>query len=230
MRADKNDSDWNDRSPGGLMMPSRPQGPVVIQGGYGQLTTDLRYDAEATHFDLNLREYWAILVKRRLVIAAAVAAAVALALLVTLLMRPIYMASSTIQIDREAARVMDVDGVEPPELQSNDFLQTQYGLLQSRSLAERVVDDLGLANNAKFMEGTGGSGLAFWRRQPSERAALAQRRNRAVNILMRNLTIEPERNSRLVHIRYESPYPEVAKLVADAVADNFIAAQLDRRA
>lgn len=228
MRADNNDSDWQDR--GGLMMTQRPQGPVVIQGGgYGQLTTDLRYDAEATHFDLNLREYWAILVKRRLVIAAAVVAAIALALLITLLMRPIYMASSTIQIDREAARVMDVEGVEPPEMQSSDFLQTQYGLLKSRSLAERVVDDLGLANNQKFMEGTGGSGLAFWRRAPSEKAALAQRRTRAVNILMRNLTIEPERSSRLVHIRYESPYPEIAKLVSDAVADNFIAAQLDRR-
>ena len=97
MRPDNNDSDWNDRTPGGLMT-ARPQGPVVIQGGYGQqLTTDLRYDAEATHFDLNLREYWAILVKRRLVIAAAIVGAVALALLITLLMRPIYSASSTIQ-------------------------------------------------------------------------------------------------------------------------------------
>ena len=89
MRPDNNDSDWGDRSSGGVIMTARPQGPVVVQSGYGQVSTDLRYEAEATRFDVNLREYWQILVKRRLVIAAATAAAIVLPRPLTLLIRPI---------------------------------------------------------------------------------------------------------------------------------------------
>lgn len=229
MRPDNNDSEW-DRSSGGLMMTARPQGPVVVQGGYSQLSTDLRYDAEATRFDVNLREYWQILVKRRLVIAAVVAGAIALALLLTVLMRPIYSATATIQIDREAANIVNLEGVEPSEMQSGaDFMQTQYGLLQSRSLAERVVDNLGLANDEQFLDSRKRTGLAFWRGGDAPNGTLAERRERAVRVLMKNLAVEPERNSRLVRITYQSPYPAVASRVSDAVADNFIGAQLDRR-
>ena len=54
-------------------------------------------------------EYWRLAVKHRLVLAGSFIAMVVLGIAATLLMTPIYTASTTLQIEREAARVLDID-------------------------------------------------------------------------------------------------------------------------
>ncbi len=53
------------------------------------------------------------------------------------LMTPIYRASLTLQIDREDIKIVKIEEVTPVEGQSGsgqDYYQTQYELLKSRSL------------------------------------------------------------------------------------------------
>ena len=115
----------------------RPMQDIVLQG------ID---DREGDPDEIDLLAYWRILAKHRYLVLATAAGVAALALLYTLMATPIYRATAVIQIEREGIKVLNVEGVTPVDngYYGDDFLQTQYELLRSRSLAERVAEDLGL--------------------------------------------------------------------------------------
>ena len=113
------------------------QGTLALRTGGTAL--DLFEEPARDEDEIDLLAYWQILLKRRWLVLGVLASVVALALLVTLLTPPVYRATATLQIDREAMQVIQVDGIQAPEAaNSGDFYQTQYELLNSRSLAERL--------------------------------------------------------------------------------------------
>lgn len=177
---------------------------------------------------VNFAEYWRMAVKYRLLILGSIVAAIVLGVAATLLMTPIYISSVTLQIDREAARVLNVDEVQPGEsmTQGEEFFQTQYGLLRSRSLAERVVDSLGLASSDAFLVQMGANPP---RREGAAAAQSSQRRDAVLEVVQANLSVSPVRGSRLVAVSFESPDPQLAARVVNAYAENFIQSNLDRK-
>lgn len=177
---------------------------------------------------VNLAEYWRLAVKYRLLIISAVLGALVIGVAVTLMMTPIYRSTVTLQIDRETARVLNVDEVQPREsaTQGEEFFQTQYGLLRSRSLAERVVDSLGLASSDAFLEQMG---ERLPRREGGAAEYAAQRRRAVLEVIDDNLGVSPVRGSRLVQVSFQSPDSELASRIVNAYAENFIQSNLDRR-
>lgn len=228
---------WGEE-PGGksYLTASSPQ-PLVVRGGtHVTLASSPGRDSDEEGGGLNLGIYWHIIVKHRFVIGGAVLAALAIGVLLTLMTTPIYRATATIQIDREATRVVDIEGTEPMKGGDADFYQTQYALLQSRSLAERVAQRENLAADPAFMSQKEGSSFAaiarlFGREQkPSALSGTPEQRARsAAGLLMKGISISPVRGSRLVNISYESSDPEVAQRITNAIAENYIGANLDRR-
>ncbi|MFN3557883.1 MAG: GumC family protein [Brevundimonas sp.] len=178
---------------------------------------------------LDFAEYWRLAVKHRFVLAGSFLGVLVLGIAATLLMTPIYTASTTLQIEREAARVLNVDDGTPREslMQGEEFFQTQYGLLRSRSLAEQVVDSLGLANSDDFLTTMGekpdeaGEGPAS--------ARLAARREQVLEVVGANLGVVPVRGSRLVSITFNSPDPRLSARIANSFAENFIRSNLERK-
>lgn len=175
---------------------------------------------------LDLAQYWRLLLKHRFVILGCFVGALVLGVAATLLMTPIYTASATIQIDREAARVLESNDVLPSDsaIQAEEFFQTQYGLLRSRSLAQRVAESEGLINDKAFLDSVGlrtGDG--------DQTLSLAERQEAVIKALHKNLSISPTRGSRLVDIRFDSPQPALAARVSNAFATNFIQSNLDRK-
>ena len=220
----------------GYLTTASPQ-PLVVRGGRQLATQGPRYDQPGEPaIEINLLAYWHVLVKHRLVIGGIVATMLVLGVVITLMTTPIYRASATIQIDREATQVVDIKGVEPSDARDPEFYQTQYALLRSRSLAQRVVQREGLADNAAFISQKASSPFAtvtrlIGREKPgpavtSDRAA---RERAATGVLLGGLRVDPVRGSRLVKISYESPNREIATRVVNAVAENFIGSNLDRR-
>lgn len=177
---------------------------------------------------VDFASYWRFALKYRLLIIGCFLGALVIGATLTLLMTPIYTAQATLQIDRETARILDSEDVAPREnmMQGEEFFQTQYGLLRSRSLAERVIQSLGLASSDAALEAMGvevpeGGGSA---------AAQASRRNEAVlRTLQDNLSVSPVRGSRLVAVGYDNPNPVVAARIANGFAENFIQSNLDRK-
>lgn len=184
------------------------------------------FGPRAPAFDV--AEYWRLAIKHRLVIAGAFLACLLISAALTLTMAPIYTAQATIQIDRESVRVLNVDDVSPRELGGGEeFFQTQYGLLRSRSVAERVVDSLGLASSNAFIEAMGSVAPERGNRSAAEFAAI--RREIVIGLVQGNFAVSPVRGSRLVAISFNSQDPELAARVTNAYAENFIQANLDRR-
>lgn len=180
---------------------------------------------------IDLRRLWHIVLKRWWVLAGVLAVALVLGVVVTLLSTPIYRASATLQIDREAAQVVDVEGVLPAEgmYSAQEFYQTQYGLLKSRSLAQRVVTGLRLAQDAQFLESNRRSPANARPSDGQVGGSSAERNRQAVNQLLANLRVTPVVNSRLVTISYDSADPALAQAVVNSVTETFISTNLERR-
>ena len=88
----------------------------------------------------------ALVLKYRWLIIAISGLALAIGFIQTFTSTPIYQATATIQIDRQAPKVVK-EVVQDRDFGGGDlrFYKTQYDLLKSRSLAERVAADLDLA-------------------------------------------------------------------------------------
>ncbi|MBA4804676.1 MAG: polysaccharide biosynthesis tyrosine autokinase [Brevundimonas sp.] len=177
----------------------------------------------------DVAEYWRLALKHRFVILGSLIAALVIGLTVTLLMTPIYTASVTLQIEREAVRVLNVDDVQPRETgyQAEEFFQTQYGLLRSRSLAERVIDSLGLASSDAFLDQMGVDAPS--RGSSSAADHSAARRRLVLRAVQENLDVSPVRGSRLVVVTFDSPNPQLSARIVNAFAENFIQVNLDRK-
>ena len=177
---------------------------------------------------IDVAAYWRLVVKNRLLIVAAVAIAAVLAVLFTFLSTPIYRATTVIQIDREAKRVLDSeDSSGEAMIPGQEFIITQYGLLKSRSLAERVAEAEGLMTSDRFLTSMG----AELEIKDGESSAdrLARRRAAVISTLEKNLTISPVSGSRLVEITFASPSSQLAADISNAFALNFIQTNLERK-
>lgn len=180
-----------------------------------------------------VRQYLRVAMRWRYVILGTIAVCFLLGLIVTLLMTPQYTATATIEISRESSQVTNFQGVErETSVADQEFYQTQYGLLESRSLSERVAVQLRLIDDPKFFElfKVASDEPAFTLvngRYPA--AGRADRQRVAGEILRKHLVIAPTRLSRLVNINFSSPSPEFSAKVANAWSDAFIQTNLERK-
>lgn len=181
-----------------------------------------------------LLQYLRVALRWKWIIIGCTVAALVLGLLATFLMTPKYSARSTIEISRESDQVTNFQGVERDvSVGDMEFYQTQYGLLRSRTLAERVAVEQGLVNNPGFFEMFG----AVKKDEPAFELVNGRysakgreiRKRVAGEVLLDNVAIEPARLSRLVDIRFTAPDAAVSAGVANAWAENFIETNLERK-
>lgn len=192
--------------------------PVAYQAGAGG---EFRFD---------LMAYWRFLWKHRLIFSLSVIVALALGVTVTLMTTPLYVARMTLEIERASAKVVNLQEVTPREEFGNglEFYQTQYGLLRSRALAERVVDALDLTQSQAFLHANGLDAI-----KPDPKVDPARRRTNlreaVINRTAAGLSVNPVRGSRLVQLMYQSTSPALSAQLANAFADNFISMNLERK-
>src|SRR5262249_43011089 len=152
---------------------------------------------------------------------------------------PIYQSTVTIQTDRQAARVVKVDTPQDQDTWGADFrfYQTQYDLLKSRSLAERVASDLDLGAASDFLHPPSTSAWGKLRAlifrsnnsKADEEGSPEARKAMAASIVQGGMSVMPVRDSNLVRISFESPSPEWARRIANGVADSYVSSNLERR-
>lgn len=142
-------------------------------------------------------QYLRIAMRWRFVIGGIVVACMLIGLVLTLLMTPKYTASTTVEISRESNKITDIQGVErDASIADQEFYQTQYGLLRSRSLAEKVACQLKLSDDPSFFEMFGGAKktpafqLTNGQFSPAGRV---ERRGVAGEVLLKNLDVAPTR-------------------------------------
>ncbi|MDR6144212.1 GumC family protein [Sphingomonas sp. NCPPB 2930] len=178
------------------------------------------------------RQYLRIAMRWRRYILGAIVACVLVGLIITFLMTPMYKAATTLEIARESNRIVNIQGVQQEASEGDqEFYQTQYGLLESRTLAERVAVRTGIVDDPTFFK-TFSIKLTDAVTGPNGRftaAGRAQRQRVAGAILLKHLDVVPARASRLVKISFSSPDPTLSAKIVNAWASNFIALSLERR-
>jgi polysaccharide biosynthesis transport protein len=226
------------------------QGQAVVPGQNYQAPDHYRSNGNAypyyPNFDLaddapsgfDFYKYLRIITKYRWLILGIVTTCMLLAVAITFLMTPIYRATASIQIDRDTMNIVNVDGIQPEEQQGGlEFYQTQYELLASRSLAERVTTTLGLANDETFNAKTESpinffKDLIFGSASKEAQAAELSQEDRVrltVDKLSLARSITPVRGSRIVKVSIDHTDPATAKKIADGFSEVFITDNLDRR-
>lgn len=101
---------------------------------------------------LDLRDLWRLIVKHKWLLFSMILAGVVAALLVSFVRTPLYLATTTLQVDKRAAQVVKFgqgDETGNQDLDERTAMGTQLELLKSRVLAERVIDELRLDRVAR---------------------------------------------------------------------------------
>ena len=95
---------------------------------------------------LDLRDLWRMVVKHKWMLLSIAVAGVLLAVLLSFIKTPLYLATTSVQVDKRAARVVQFgqDTDAPQDMDDRTAMGTQLELLKSRVLAERVIDELRL--------------------------------------------------------------------------------------
>jgi polysaccharide biosynthesis transport protein len=208
-----------------------------------QLTTHLAESNVNPELDdaLHFRDLMRIVLKRKWQILAVFLISTLLAALVTFLSRPIYRASTTLQIEKLSPRILDREkDVTPVETSADrDFYQTQYELLRGRTLAERVIDELQLRQSSAATDtdptlSTSEKIRGYFDQargvKPQQVASNEARLSDGVLTRFRKaLAIEPVRNSRLVRVHFDNPDPKLAAQVVNTLTQVFTNMNLERR-
>ena len=169
-----------------------------------------------------------------------------LAALIALSMTPLYKATSSLLIESEETNVVSIEQVYGLDASKQEYFETQYEILRSRHIAEKVVDKLDLANHPIFIEALEEdesivdsfkqqvrSLLTFLPQQPvqeyTEEELARQYKDAVISLFSENLTIEPVMNTQVVKISYMSESPKLSALVANTVAEVYIENYLEAK-
>ncbi len=196
------------------------------------------YETAETEETLDLFAYWRVIQKRRSSIIFIFIVLLSVVLIVTLLQTPVYRATALIEIERESPDVPT--GQELFELQdvdvSTSYLETQYKILGSITLARRVIEQLGLEKLEEFNPPSIWAWLGSEESQASEEGnppPAFQPGSKSYHIVLRSfeerLGVRPVRRSRLVEVSFESQDPELAARVANALVATYVKRTVEER-
>jgi capsular exopolysaccharide synthesis family protein len=169
-----------------------------------------------------LQEYLHILLKRKWLIIGTFLTIFLAAALYNSTRTPIFRTTVTLQItqDNPGSQVTVDDNLS--RLTNNDtlekFQQTQYMILQSWSLAQRVVHALKLPEN-EFKS----------IRENNPDKSEDEIENIMVGSIRAKLTVTPVKNSYLAEVAFESPNKLLTQRVVNAIADEYMYLSIDRR-
>ena len=210
------------RQPQPLLHPERvvPHEPVVLDVS----------PEDVPH----LLDYWDVVLKRRWLVLTSMLVVFTTVAIGTLKEKPVYEGKVLIEIDPQPPSVVnfkEVVSVNPGDMDS--YEETQYAIVQSRTLAERVIRDLELYKEPEFIRDRYLFGLIEGSvpklppnidQGPPDPSSQIFRN--AVAYFQSSLDVDPVKHSNLVYVTFDSNDPQKAVQVANKLGDDFITGNL----
>ena len=193
--------------------------------------------------EITIRGLLLMLKRRRASVLWTMAVCFLLAVVLCIFLKPRYKALGQIQVQRSATDGLGLENLTGPKqlssdsLEDNIDLQTQANILQSYSLALKVIEDLHLESTEDFKPTFHPIGwtldlLTPGAVQDPPNAALndaPHRRDNAVKLFEKHLKIEPQSGTRLIDIKYTSTDPKIAAAVVNDLAKSLVDYTLNSR-
>ena len=172
---------------------------------------------EALESKIDLRAYWRVIRKRWPFVVLSTILGVAAAFVYTYRQPKIYEANCQILIESNAPQVLQVkDAVElgtGTMFAPKEFYETQYKIIQSTAVAQRVAEKLGLTHDPDY--------AAYTARGPGGDTGNLAR------ALARQVSVRPIKDTRVSQIIVRDTKPERATRLANTFADTYIESNLD---
>src|SRR4051794_7274629 len=183
----------------GLAEPSREMAPLTVDVG----------GVEEPH----LIDYVKVVYKRRWLVGTVFTVILLAVTVYTFTVTPIYEGKTELLIEVDNPNVVSFKEVIDEQQSKADYYQTQYKLLQSRSLAKKTADTLNLWTNEELGPGVQQGRVSVTERiaalfgkapqaQAPAEADETQAQAKLIDRFLDRLNVSPVRNSRLVDVTF----------------------------
>lgn len=158
---------------------------------------------------MNFQQFLSILWARRVIAVIILAVVVSATLVISLILPKSYKATTSLVLNYKGTD--PVTGLSLPAQLMPGYMPTQVEIISSEKVALKVVDNLGFEHSPvvqqQFQEATKGEGNV---------------RNWLADSLLKNLDVQPSRESSIISISYEGNDPNFVALLANAFAEAYI--------
>jgi capsular exopolysaccharide synthesis family protein len=221
--------------------PSLPHGAAALSKATSAATVGVAAVPPATLSALltdtlaggmDLREIFLLLRRRVRLILGFALSGVIISLLAAFLTTPYYRAETVLMLDQRRAAATDFGGVVAPQSEGNTLLRSQIDIITSRAVLDRVTKKLELTKDTDY------NLKPFWGRFFSKAPATdtlsdaerdGREMTRVAEALMKHLDVSNDGRSYSIRIAFESPSPEKAARLANAIADEYLVDQLEAK-
>jgi capsular exopolysaccharide synthesis family protein len=180
---------------------------------------------------------WRVIRKRRWTVLLALGVLFGVVLVGTFRQKPVYRSKALIEIDKENPGLVSAQEVFQLDEVSDAYLETQYKVLNSDDLAERVIGQLRLDQVTEFHPKAHGrlwNGIANLI-HPADASGIGldgpdtALQEAVLDRFRQRLNIKPIRRSRAVEINFDSLDPNLAASVVNVLASNYMQKNLEAR-
>ncbi len=178
----------------------------------------------------HLREYLHIILKRRWVVLTSLLVVFSTVAIATLKQKPVYQGKVVLEINPEQPNVLNFKEVlQISTVDVDSYRETQYKVLQSRTLAEHVLQALQLYRSPEFYENQRLLGLITSPPDPLPSSSdpgppdtNAEYYRNSVDHFIGSVDVAPVRRSNLVEVLFRSEDPRMAARIANQLATDYI--------
>ncbi len=205
--------------------------------------------------NIDLRDYLHVILKRKWTMITIFTVIVVTVAIKSYTAIPIYQATTRLIIEKENPNVLSIEEVMDIDASGTDYYQTQYKIIESRTVAREVIRRLNLNNSEEFFPKPKDNFLTGIKRTvreiinsykalltlfKTEKEDAAQEKEKSenyeegyemnsalVSAFIGRINVSPIRNSRLVDISFQAKDPVLAKKNVNTLAMVYIAQNMD---
>jgi polysaccharide biosynthesis transport protein len=185
----------------------------------------------------DLLTHWRVLRKHKWTVVSVFAVLFLIVLAATLYAKPTYRAKALLEIENENPDVASPDELFHLDDVTDTYLETQYKVLSSDELAQRVIDQLGLVRLDEFRPRTHWGSLgkiqeAIIRLVAPSKVPISGEsaiREAVLANFEEKLDVKPFRRSSAVEISFDSQDPELAARVVNVLTTGYIQKNMESR-
>ena len=207
---------------------------------------------ESSEEKIDIRDYLRVIQKRKWTIITCFAIIAITVAIHTFTATPIYEATTRLIIDKENPNVVSIQEVMAIDASGTDYYQTQYKIIESRTVARQVIRRLHLEESEEFFPKPKNDFLSSLKRSVQETitfwkdsiASLLKTQKEdvtsdtsegyepdssLVSAFIHRITVNPIRNSRLVDVNFQAKDPVLATKIVNTLASAYINQNLETK-
>ena len=183
--------------------------------------------------DLNLKEIWEIIKKRKWLLMASIFTVTLVTVIYSFMVTPIYEAKSRVLVNLEKPVPVNLSNNLPDDFKGKEFFETQLALIKSRSLIRDVIKQLNLNKSPEFQSDDFPfiSRLSSWFKtlprklgfkNTSSEPIKPDSHSLLIDKIMKRLEVSQVRSSRILEISFQGKSPPLVAKVTNAVTRQYM--------